>query len=70
MKTIEAFYLELDHVTDTLSMGGVISQITLNNKGESHSGFINLEPVDRTDFASYESEGYKIYAKIMVDIGW
>jgi hypothetical protein len=70
MKTIEAFYLELDYVTDTLSMGDVMSQITLNNKSEKHSGIINLEPVDRTDFASYESEGYKMYAKIMVDIGW
>jgi hypothetical protein len=70
MNTIEAFYLELDHVTDTLSMGDVMSQITLNNKSEKHSGIINLEPVDRTDFASYESEGYKMYAKIMVDIGW
>ena len=70
MKTIEAFYLELDHVTDTLSMGDVISQITLENKSEKHSGIINLEPVERTDFTSYASKGYKIYGKIMVDIGW
>ncbi len=70
MNTIEAFYLELDHMTDTLSMGDVMSQITLNNKSEKHSGIINLEPVERTDFASYESEGYRMYGKIMVDIGW
>lgn len=70
MNTIEAFYLELDHVTDTLKMGDVMSQITLENKSEKHSGIIYLEPVERTDFTSYESKGYKIYGKIMVDIGW
>jgi hypothetical protein len=70
MNTIEAFYLELDHVTDTLKMGDVMSQITLKNKSEKHSGIINLEPVEKTDFISYESKGYKMYGKIMVDIGW
>ena len=70
MDIVEAFYLELDHVTDTLSMGNVMSQITLENKSEKHSAIIYLEPVERTDFTSYESKGYKIYGKIMVDIGW
>jgi len=70
MNIIETFYLELEHVTDTLKMGDVMSQITLENKSEKHSGIIYLEPVERSDFASYESEGYKMYGKIMVDIGW
>lgn len=70
INTIEAFYLELDYVTDELSMGDVISQIYLENKSEKICGIINLEPVERTDFASYASEGYKIYGSIAVDIGW
>jgi len=70
MNTIEAFYLELDQVTDTLKMGDIMSQITLANKSEKHSGIVYLEPVEKTDFTSYESKGYKMYGKIMVDIGW
>jgi len=70
MDTIEAFYLGLDYVVDELSLGDVISQIYLENKSEKICGMINLEPVEESDFASYASEGYKIYGSIMVDIGW
>ncbi len=70
MNTIEAFYLKLDHVTDKLRMGNMMSQVHLGNKGEKAFGFINLEPVGESKFASYADEGYKIYGKITVDIGW
>jgi hypothetical protein len=70
MNTIEAFYLGLDYVTDKLRMADVISQIHLGNKSEKTFGFINLEPVGESKFASYGDEGYKIYGKITVDTGW
>jgi hypothetical protein len=70
MDTIKAFYLELDYVVDELSLGDVISQIYLENKSEKTCGMINLERVEESDFASYASDGYKIYGSIMVDIGW
>ncbi len=70
MNTIEAFYLELDYMNDKLRMGNVMSQIHLENKSEKTFGFINLEPVGESDFASYADEGYMIYGKITVDVGW
>ena len=70
MNTIEAFYLGLDHMSDKLRMGNVMSQIHLENKSEKTFGFINLEPVGESDFASYADKGYKIYGKITVDVGW
>ncbi len=70
MNTIGDFYLELEYVTDELRLGDVICQIHLENKSEKNSGMINLERVEESDFASYASEGYKIYGTIMVDIGW
>ena len=70
MNTIEAFYLGLAHMSDKLRMGNVMSQIHLENKSEKTFGFINLEPVGESDFASYADKGYKIYGKITVDTGW
>ncbi len=70
MSAIEAFYLELDNVTDNLNHGNVLIQIHLENKSEKICGMINLVEVENSDFASYASEGYKIYGSILVDIGW
>ena len=70
LTTIEAFYLELDNISSNMSFGGVICQILLEKKSEKHSGIINIEPIENSDFASYADDGYKTFITIMVDIGW
>ncbi len=70
LSEIEAFYLELDNISSNLSHGGVLSQIHLERKSDKHAGIINIVTVDNSDYASYESKGYKTSISIMVDIGW